>query len=145
GAKMGSKVLGSASAPTSTTVSAGTTGFKAGKYYLGACVTDADGHVRYVYNTSVVTVGLANFASVDSQGVVTVSGTPVGDKITLTVALVSGTDMLQIVRNGVVQNVPYAGITRVVVDSGDGSDLLDASKISLPMNAFGGNGNDQFI
>jgi Ca2+-binding RTX toxin-like protein len=145
GAKMGSKVLSSASAPTSMSVSAGTTGFKAGKYYLGACITDADGHVRYVYNTSVMTVGLANFASVDSQGAVTVSGTSVGDRITFAESLVNGVDVLQIVRNGVVQNVPYAGITSIVVDSGDGSDLLDASKISLPVNAFGGNGNDQFI
>jgi Ca2+-binding RTX toxin-like protein len=101
--------------------------------------------VRYVYQTAPVTIGYANFASVESGGVVNVAGTSVGDKITMVETLVNAVDMLQVVRNGVVQNVPYAGITRIVVDSGDGSDLLDASKISLPVNAFGGNGNDKFI
>ena len=75
GAEIASKKLGSVNAPTSVSIDGRADGVAGGTYYLGAAITDADGHVRYVYNTSAVTVGAADFASVDDQGVVTVNGT----------------------------------------------------------------------
>ena len=108
----------------------------------GAAITDADGHVRYVYNTSAVNVAVADFASVDNQGVVTVSGTPKNDLFTMTEISANGSDVLQIVRNGVTQNIPTAGITRINLATGDGDDTLLADASVPAIYAFGGNGND---
>ncbi len=142
GTSLGSKSLGSASAATTMSLAGNTTGVAGGTYYLGAAITDADGHVRYSYNASAVTVGNANFASVDNQGVVTISGTPANDLFTLTHTTVNGDDVLQIIRNGVTQTIPYAGITRINLNAGAGNDTMLADASCPAIYAFGGDGND---
>jgi Ca2+-binding RTX toxin-like protein len=140
-ATLASKSLASVAAPTSLSLS-GNVNVAAGTYYLGASITDADGHVRYVYNAAVVTVASPQPIASADAGVLTISGTNGPDAFNITTATVDGVAMIQITRNGEVQNVQADGITRIVLDTGDGDDTLSADASCPPMYAFGGLGND---
>lgn len=79
----------------------------------------------------------AQFASVDS-GVLSVMGTSSADRISVSV---SGSNLIA-KRNGVSVPVPLWSLQKIVVNAGDGNDLVDVKKVALPVEIDGGAGND---
>jgi hypothetical protein len=81
----------------------------------------------------------AGVTAANSGGVLTINGTSSID----TIALTGSSRKLVVTANGAtVFGSPFNGVSRIVVNGLDGDDRIDASAISIPVNLFGGNGND---
>jgi hypothetical protein len=73
------------------------------------------------------------------NGVLVVGGTTGNDVIVLTNG--SNPSTMNVILNGVLLG-PYTGVTKAIVHGQDGNDVIDASLTSLPVELYGGAGND---
>src|SRR5262249_38057883 len=78
----GTKALGQATDPTGVTMGAKTSKIKTGEYFLGAKISDSEGHVRYSYGASTIDVERADFSTF-ADGIVSVAGTSKNDNIVI--------------------------------------------------------------
>lgn len=127
-------------------VTASTAALAAGTYRLAARATDGDGHTRWYYGPRAVRVTAADFATL-ANGVLTLTGTAAADKI----GLVQSGSSLTVGLNGATQTFSLNSISSVVVQAGEGNDVVDASTLTRSMyvnagpgfdNVVGGLGND---
>ena len=137
----GTQSVGKSADPSSVTIAARASGIGVGTYYLGAKITDPDGHVRYVYETNSISVEKADFASF-KNGVVSVSGTSGADSIVISVDGSGASSVTHATRNGLMQTLDTPNIAQVNVDAGDGNDTVIADTGTPAMYALGGAGDD---
>ncbi len=96
--------------------------------------TDKDGGVSQPATQSVSVL-----AAQVQNGVLVVGGTTGNDAIVLINGSVPST--MSVILNGVLLG-PYTGLTGAIVYGQDGNDVIDASLTSLPVELYGGAGND---
>ena len=118
----------------------GTTGLKAGTYYLVAKATDAQGHSRYNYSPLKITITSAvapDFAKLVG-GVLTVTGTTANDAI----SLAQSSSTITATLNGTTQTFSSSAVTSVVIQGDAGNDGIDASAMTTALYINGGTGFD---
>ena len=80
-------------------------------------------------------------ASVLNNGMLHVHGTPQHDHIHVNL---KADGLLHVVVNGKVDKFDPSEVVDIIVDGGDGDDLLEVVKAHLVVNIHGGKGNDKF-
>jgi Ca2+-binding RTX toxin-like protein len=138
---LGAESVASTSGSKSVGVDATLSKLNTGSYFLGAKITDPDGHTRYTYAVHAINVVHADFASF-KDGVVSVSGTSGSDTIEISRIGKGTQSVMHIMRNGVLQTLYAPDVGKVSVDAGSGDDTVIAGAGAPRMYVYGNKGND---
>jgi Ca2+-binding RTX toxin-like protein len=146
------KTLGSVNYSSSGSIdgaqsSLSTLGAPTGNYWVGAQITDDQGHTRFAYAQQVTVTNPIN-ARVDSNDILRITGTSGKDMIKLYRAR-GVSDEIVVNLNGETANFTLSGIEKIFVYGLDGNDYIAVEErfgaIFTNARLVGGNGNDTLI
>jgi Ca2+-binding RTX toxin-like protein len=125
-------------------VSGSTVEASPGTYFVYAQIADADGHVRYAYDRTPLTLTTPDdslFFVTKNAGQITVAGTPGNDRI---LAVTNGPSLI-VTRGEFTQSMSLSNVRRIVFDVGAGSDSVVLGSGVSGSVMIGSAGNDTLI